>query len=172
MNQQNKLPVSQMNDYESIRRREVQTAVNTFELPDNAGIRMTQRILVLEDDVTLAGMLKDALKAQHLLVTVVSNGAEGLKHILTEDFNIILCDMVMPNFPGDMFYRAVERARPHLCKRFIFMTGHHGDRKIEQFIRGIRGLILWKPFQMHVLFEAIQAVSSKQPATQKPSKAP
>ena len=67
--------------------------------------------------------------------------------------------MVIPNFPGDMFYSAVERIRPQLCKRFIFMTGHQGDRKIEEFIRRIRGLMLWKPFQMHVLFEAVEAVN-------------
>jgi DNA-binding NarL/FixJ family response regulator len=84
-----------------------------------------------------------------------------LKKILSDDFEIILCDMVMPNFPGDMFYLAVERVRPNLCKRFIFMTGHKGDPKIGEFIRRIRGLMLWKPFEMHVLFDAIKAVNSK-----------
>jgi DNA-binding NarL/FixJ family response regulator len=87
---------------------------------------------------------------------------EGLKKILADDYSVILCDMVMPNFPGDMFYLAVERARPHLCKRFIFMTGHKGERKIEQFIRRIRGLMLWKPFEMHVLFDTIQSVTKRQ----------
>jgi len=133
----------------------------TYELPDADGITKTKSILMLEDDVALAFMLKQALQIQNYSVTVVPSGTEGLKQILTNEFSIILCDMVMPNFPGDMFYRAVERARPYLCKRFIFMTGHQGDRKIEQFIRSIRGLMLWKPFEMHVLFEAIQVVLSK-----------
>jgi DNA-binding NarL/FixJ family response regulator len=80
---------------------------------------------------------------------------------MATDFSIILCDMVMPNFPGDMFYAAVERVRPKLCKRFIFMTGHQGDRKIEEFIRRIRGLMLWKPFQMTILFDTIKVVLNK-----------
>ena len=133
----------------------------TFELHDTAVLAKTKSILMLEDDVSLAFMLKHVLQDQNYSVTVVPSGAEGLKQILNNEFNIILCDMVMPNFPGDMFYRAVERARPYLCKRFIFMTGHQGDRKIEQFIRSIRGLMLWKPFEMHVLLEAIQVVLKK-----------
>ena len=69
--------------------------------------------------------------------------------------------MLMPNLAGDMFYAAVERVKPHLCPRFIFMTGQRGNRKVDEFIRKVRGLILWKPFQMHVLFETIQAVEKK-----------
>jgi CheY-like chemotaxis protein len=121
----------------------------------------SRSVLILEDDVALGIMLKESLQAQNYLVTVVPSGAEGLKQILANDFDVILCDMVMPNFPGDMFYLAVERARPYLCKRFIFMTGHQGDRKIEQFIRRIRGLMLWKPFELHVLFEAMQVITRK-----------
>jgi hypothetical protein len=69
--------------------------------------------------------------------------------------------MVMPNLAGDMFYMAVERVKPHLCKRFLFMTGHRGDRKVDEFIRKVHGLILWKPFQSHVLMESIQAIEQK-----------
>jgi DNA-binding NarL/FixJ family response regulator len=73
--------------------------------------------------------------------------------------------MIMPGFPGDMFYRAVERIRPHLCKRFLFMTGHTGDRQIDQFIRGVRGLMIFKPFQLHELLEAMRVVLNKAEAS-------
>ena len=154
-----------MNEYESIRRREVLAPQKTYELQDDLAVPAapkTRTILILEDDLSLAHLLKDGLEGHGYIVTLVTNGAEGLKKLMTADFGVIICDMVMPNFPGDMFYIAVERTRPHLCKRFIFMTGHQGDRKIEQFIRRIRGLMLWKPFEMHVLLEAIESVNSKQ----------
>jgi len=134
----------------------------THEIGDIAEAPKPKKILILEDDLVLALLLKEELESQKYLVTVVSSGVEGLKKILADDYSVILCDMVMPNFPGDMFYLAVERARPHLCKRFIFMTGHKGERKIEQFIRRIRGLMLWKPFEMHVLFDTIQSVTKRQ----------
>jgi CheY-like chemotaxis protein len=150
-----------MSDYYSMRRREFPKPEKTYEIPDAAESIRPKEMLILEDDVALAIQLKEALETQGYVVTIVSNGAEGLKRILATDFNIILCDMVMPNFPGDMFYLAVERVRPLLCKRFVFMTGHKGDRKIEQFIRRIRGFMLWKPFEMHVLFETIKVVNDK-----------
>jgi CheY-like chemotaxis protein len=152
-----------MNDYQSLRRRQNSQVEKTYELPDadTTELPKVKNILILEDEVAFAILLKENLESEGYHVTVVSSGADGLKKILTNDFEIILCDMVMPNFPGDMFYLAVERARPNLCKRFIFMTGHRGDSKIEEFIRSIRGLILWKPFEMHVLFDTIKVVTSK-----------
>ena len=88
----------------------------------------------------------------------VTNGVDGLRKIMVVDFDVILCDMVMPAFPGDMFYRAVERVKRELCKRFIFMSGHKTDPKWDAFVRQIGGLMLWKPFQMHELVSALQTV--------------
>lgn len=150
-----------MNDYDLLRKRENLQSSKTYELPDNSPLPERKNILLLEDDVGFAALLKEGLEHEGHLVTIVQNGAEGLKKIMSDDFQVIVCDMVMPNFPGDMFYLAVERARPHLCKRFIFISGHQGDRNIDQFIRGIRGLMLWKPFEIHVLFDAIKTVSSR-----------
>ncbi len=89
------------------------------------------------------------------------SGVEGLKKIMADDFDLVICDMVMPSLPGDMFYLAVERTKPRLCRRFIFITGHKGDPKIDAFIRRVGGLMLWKPFQMHELQRAIQSVLRK-----------
>jgi CheY-like chemotaxis protein len=122
------------------------------------------KILILDDDDALSSLLKDHFSAQGQLVTTVKTGVEGIKHVMATEFDIILCDMVMPTMPGDMFFRAVERVRPHLCKRFIFMTGHRGDAKIEAFIRSVKGLVLYKPFELHTLTDYLQAVVKKSQA--------
>ena len=118
-------------------------------------------ILLLEDEGDFTEVLKTYLETESFRVTGVKNGVEGLKKIMLADYDIILCDMMMPNLPGDMFYRAVERTKPHLCKRFIFMTGHKGDKKIDTFIRTVRGVMLWKPFEMHQLLDTIKLVLQK-----------
>jgi len=120
-----------------------------------------RRVLILEDDSGLAEILRAFFQDGRCEVTVVPSGREGVEKILKNDYDLVLCDMVMPGFPGDMFYRAVERVKPALCKRFIFMTGNKGDPKIDSFIRSIRGMILWKPFQLHELSEAIKSVQRK-----------
>ena len=118
----------------------------------------TRSILLLEDDDQFASILQEFLELYSCKVTRVKDGVEGLRRIVTADFDLILCDMVMPTFPGDKFYIAVERVKPILCKRFIFMTGHKADPKWDSFIRSVRGLILWKPFQMHDLLIAMRTV--------------
>jgi DNA-binding response OmpR family regulator len=133
----------------------------TYEIPDGLIKPDPRSVLLVEDDQTLAGIISNSLQRNNFTVTCAQGGAEGVQHILKSDYDVVLCDMVMPGFPGDMFYRAVERARPHLCRRFIFMTGHTGDPQIDEFIRSIRGLMLWKPFQLHELLEAIKVVKKK-----------
>ena len=126
----------------------------------NAG-EHAKTILMLEDDPDLATTLKEFFLNEGFAVTHAVNGVDGLKRIMAGDFNLILCDMLMPHLAGDMFYTAVERVKPNLCKRFIFMTGHQGDPKWDAFVRRVGGIMLFKPFELHVLIEAIQSVLKK-----------
>jgi CheY-like chemotaxis protein len=118
-------------------------------------------ILMLEDETALAEELTPFFAYNGYKLVSVTNGVDGLKQIIARDFSVIICDMMMPNLPGDMFYRAVERTKPHLCQRFIFITGFKGNRDIEDFIRKVNGVMLWKPFETQQLMDAIQAVLQK-----------
>jgi len=130
--------------------REPEAVARTFGGPKS--------VLLLEDEGAFTDILKTYLELNGFSVTCVGNGVEGLRMVMASDFDVIICDMMMPNLPGDMFYVAVERTKPHLCKRFIFMTGYKGEKKIEDFIRKVQGVMLWKPFEMHDLLETMQLV--------------
>ncbi|MDX1950690.1 MAG: response regulator [Verrucomicrobiota bacterium] len=133
----------------------------TYEVPDDELPQSAINLLVLEDDPDLGETLKLFLEENGYKVTRVKDGVEGLKQVMAADFDAILCDLMMPNLPGDMFYRAVERTKPHLCKRFIFITGHQGNEKLALFIKSVRALTLYKPFSMQLLLENIQLIISK-----------
>ena len=133
----------------------------TYEIHDDPLSSKRQTVLVLEDNPAFAEALKDTLEGQDYSVTVVPSGVEGVHKILHSDFDAIVCDMVMPNFPGDMFYRAVQNSRPHLCKRFVFISGHQDNPKVTKFIEEVRGVVLWKPFKMRLLFDALETVSGR-----------
>lgn len=114
-----------------------------------------KKILLVEDDPAFQEIMKDFLTESGFAVQAVQNGVEGVHEVLAGDFEVILCDMMMPTLPGDMFFRAVERMRPHLCERFVFMTGHRGNQKVNEFIANVCGTILTKPFQVGDLLEMI-----------------
>lgn len=115
----------------------------------------SKKILLLEDDPTFKEIIKDFLTDSGFTVVAVQNGVEGVHEVMANDFQVILTDMMMPTLPGDMFYRAVERMRPHLCERFVFMTGHRGNGKVNEFITNVNGTILTKPFHVDDLLEMI-----------------
>ena len=117
-----------------------------------------RKVLLLEDDPAFKEIMNTFLSENSFQVVAVQNGVEGVHEVLASEFEVILCDMMMPTLPGDMFFRAVERMRPHLCDRFIFMTGHSGNTKVNEFITGVNGAILTKPFHVDDLLEMIAFV--------------
>jgi CheY-like chemotaxis protein len=118
-------------------------------------LELSKSILLVEDDVAFAEIVKEYLESYGYSVTIASDGVQGLKRVMEKDFDVVLCDLMMPNLPGDMFYVAVERVKPQLARRFIFITGHQNNPKISEFIKKVRALTLFKPFEMHVLLETI-----------------
>ena len=118
----------------------------------------TKKILLLEDDPAFKEIMTDFLQESGFEVVAVQNGVEGVHQVLASDFEVIICDMMMPTLPGDMFFRAVERMRPHLCDRFVFMTGHRGNTKVNDFIENVHGTILTKPFHVDDVLELIAFV--------------
>ena len=136
--------------------------------PDKISELEIKSILLLDDDEELAATLKALIESRNFVfteeslsalsaagfplkdsrsfvVTTVGNGAEGLREVMDFDFDVIICDMVMPTVPGDMFYLAVKKTKPHLCDRFIFITGHRDNPRVDAFLKKTNGLVLIKP---------------------------
>src|SRR3954469_4831938 len=102
---------------------------------------ISRKILLVEDDPAFQEIMRDFLTESGFNVVAVQNGVEGVHEVLASDFEVILCAMMMPTLPGHMFFRAVERMRPPLCSRFVFMTGHRGNQKVNDFINLVNGTI-------------------------------
>src|SRR5688572_15544898 len=126
-------------------------------------VELSKSVLLVEDDLAFAEIVKEYLETYDYSVTIASDGVQGLKRVMERDFDVVLCDLLMPNLPGNMFYVAVERVKPHLAKRFVFITGHQNNPKVSEFVKKVRALTLFKPFEMHLLTETIQAALRKAP---------
>jgi CheY-like chemotaxis protein len=119
-------------------------------------------ILLLDDDIDLADTLKSLLETHNYIVTTAKNGVEGLREVMALDFDVIMCDMLMPAMAGDMFYLAVERTKPHLCRRFIFLTGHKDNPKVGEFLTKTKAAVLYKPVTNEELVHTISMVLKKE----------
>jgi two-component system NtrC family sensor kinase len=119
------------------------------------------RVLLLEDRDDFREVLCDHLVFHSYEVTSVRSGVEGLREIMKSAFDIIICDMMMPQVGGEMFYWAVTRARPANAQRFIFFTGHQNNPAINFFFRRVNATVLRKPFHLTELDSAIHDVFLK-----------
>jgi DNA-binding NtrC family response regulator len=120
-------------------------------------------MLLLESDDNTAEMIQGILKNKPFVINMVKSGPEALRCIMKErDYDVILCDMATRHPPGLAFYQAVSRIRPSLCERFIFMKGHQGNPEVDSFVRKVKGIVLWKPFEEHILVETIELALKKQ----------
>lgn len=128
---------------------------------NTAGDNRIHSILVVDDDVELAMMYQELLGSQGFFVNTASNGVEGLKYIMAHDVDAIICDIMMPQMPGDMFYMAVERTKPDLCKRFIFVTSYEGNPKVEAFFKKINSIVLYKPVTMGKLVGTLNLLNQR-----------
>jgi len=115
-----------------------------------------KHVLVVDDNVELAQTYKELFQAHDYRVSVASNGVLALKLVLNTDVDAIVCDLGMPQLEGDMFHVTVERVRPHLAKRFIFLTGHVGHPRYEAFLQKATCPVLYKPVSIDSLLEALR----------------
>jgi len=127
-----------------------------------------KHILLLDDDPDVVSVLKDTLESRHFIVSTAINGVEGLRQIMAQDFDIILCDLMMPSIPGDMFYIAVQRTKPHLIDRFIFITGCSENPKVAKFLHSVKHPVLLKPVMSDEVTRVIDHVLKQAPPLAQP----
>jgi DNA-binding NarL/FixJ family response regulator len=86
------------------------------------------------------------------------NGADALREVLAFDFDVIICDLMMPKMAGDMFYLAVQKTKPEMARRFLFVTGHGDNPKVDDFLKSIDALVIFKPVLTEELVRMISLV--------------
>jgi DNA-binding response OmpR family regulator len=114
-----------------------------------------KRILLVEDHAELAAMLKEFLEDHCYRVRAVGNGLDALKAVMERAYDLIICDVMMPKMAGDAFYYAVQRVKPALCERFIFITAHGDTQRMQEFFNHASGMVLMKPFHLEDLLQTI-----------------
>lgn len=126
-------------------------------LPESTELEI-KNILLVDDDEVLADTLKHLLESRNFIVTTSHNGADALREVLAFDFDVIICDMLMPKMAGDMFYLAVQKTKPEMAGRFLFVTGHADNPKVDSFLKSIDAVVVFKPVLTEELVRMISLV--------------
>jgi signal transduction histidine kinase len=121
--------------------------------------RRRRRILVVDDERALAGALASALGRVHD-VAIASDGRKALELMAEQRFDVVLCDLCMPDISGETVYlHERERNRSH-AGVFIFMTGIGFGGDVEGFLASTGRPYLEKPFSLERALDAIEHVAA------------
>ncbi len=113
------------------------------------------RVLIIEDEVGLQITLEDRLKAEGYTVTIRGDGILGEEEALTNDYNIILLDIMLPGRDG---YKVCENLREKgIDTPIIMLTARNTNLDTVLGLRQGADDYLSKPYDMGVLIARIEA---------------
>jgi two-component system NtrC family sensor kinase len=113
------------------------------------------RILVVDDEPDVAGVLTDLLEAQHEQVETAADGRAALERVAQADYDLILCDVRMPGMDGPDLYRTLSSTHPELLSRFVFLTGDTLNPESREFVQHTGAPCLSKPFDFDEVFRVV-----------------
>jgi signal transduction histidine kinase/CheY-like chemotaxis protein len=117
-----------------------------------------QRILVVEDEPTVSQLIADVLRDEGFEVEILLDGRDAVERVSRDRFDLIICDMKMPNLDGQSFYASLSPARKALQKRFLFVTGDVLGARTQDFLTRNQLPHVAKPFRVEELLEKVHQV--------------
>ena len=112
------------------------------------------RVLVLEDEDVVGKLLQEVLRgAFGCSVDLAVNGTEALRCVVENRYALVVSDIRMPEMNGMEFYLHLRELRPELAKRLVFVTGHAGDKAMEEELAHWSVPVVAKPFTPRRLVE-------------------
>lgn len=114
--------------------------------------------LSVDDDEGNARLVAHMLEDLGFRVELATTGMEARKRILNETFDLVVCDLRMPELDGKSLYREIMRVKPRALGRVLFTSGDAEDRDVRLFTQNNGVSLLAKPFLREEFNRAVQRV--------------
>lgn len=118
------------------------------------------RVLVVEDEEKVRVLLNDAFRAEGHDVVEATTGAEAIKHLDSRDFDLMVCDLGLPELSGLHVARWVKEFRPKLP--VIIATGYAEMIAEEDYQRARIDDVIRKPYALADVLQRAHAVLAAQ----------
>jgi len=110
-------------------------------------------LLIVDDEPHALSSLRRLLSSRYD-VTVAATVPEALERAGKAPFDLVLCDVIMPDGGGEAIYRGLLRDRPQLASRLIFLSGGVARPETARFLEEQPQPLLHKPLDVEALAEA------------------
>lgn len=122
------------------------------------------RVLIVDDEVAIGSIAKIIISRSHDAVAV-SESPRALEMFRKgERFDLVLCDVMIPQMTGIELYQETERIDPIQASRFVFMTGGTSTAHVEDFLRSCGRHWVEKPLDAQRLQALVDTRIDLEPA--------
>lgn len=118
----------------------------------------TARVLVVEDDEPIRGLIVAALRRAGMEVDSAADGAEALRKTQAANYAVILLDLMLPVVSGQVFLHEFQRLQPRRDTVIIVMTAYD-ERVIDELDPSAVHALVRKPFDVMKLVEMTRLAS-------------
>jgi PAS domain S-box-containing protein len=109
------------------------------------------RLLVIDDEPMILGALRRSLSAEYN-VTCVGDGRKALERLRAgERYELILCDLMMPEMTGMDLFAELEKLDPEQSSRMVFVSGGAFTSRAREFLERIPNARVEKPIDLQNL---------------------
>lgn len=117
------------------------------------------RLLVIEDDAGIAGLVRRGLEQAQFVVDVAADGVAGLQMATAGPYAVIILDLMLPRMDG---WRVCEELRERRIRTPVLMLTARGalDDKVRGFELGADDY-LPKPFEFPELLARVRALARR-----------
>jgi|GEM_PF-1153306 len=127
------------------------------------------RVLVVDDEPRLAQSMRLLLEPYHDVVTT-TRGGEALALVdAGHRFDVILCDLQMPETDGAAVYQHLCARAPDQAARVVFISGGAYTPESRAFIDSVSARVLEKPVRPEVLMGAVDAALAESAPSEAPA---
>ena len=115
------------------------------------------RVLLIEDDLDIAGNVGDFLEAAGHQVDFAYDGISGMHLALTREFDVIVIDWMLPGMPGTDLCRKLRREAQSRVPALMLTARDTLADKLEGFEAGVDDYLV-KPFALQELEARLRAL--------------
>ncbi len=106
------------------------------------------RVLIVEDEPHLAGLMSRAFAQEGWQAVVARNGIEGLNQVAAFRPDVIVMDVMMPKLDGIDATRLIRRNPGHDRTAIVALSARHDNAARAEMLAAGADLYLEKPFVM------------------------
>jgi ligand-binding sensor domain-containing protein/signal transduction histidine kinase/CheY-like chemotaxis protein len=116
------------------------------------------RVLVVDDDALVSGAIRRTLSRENDVEVLVS-ARQALTRLTEPEprYDVVLCDLMMPEMTGMDLFEALVRSAPRVAERVVFITGGAFTASARTFLEKVENARVEKPFDPEALRKLIRS---------------